>query len=240
MLWPAVEEAYANAFQPGIAESVDGEVDGFVQPVLRRFAQPWSAPEVRPLPREIDVTSPAKLDDEEVEFYWVGTEARIAGTVVHRWLQILAEQRIEGDPADPGLRDKLTGRWLRELGIGEEQRAGIAARISAALDGILGDERGRWVLDGEGHAELALTGLVDGDLETVVLDRVRIDENGDHWIVDYKTSTHEGGNLEGFLDAEVTRYTPQLRKYAAMYRAYAGTEPRCALYFPLLQRFIEI
>jgi ATP-dependent exoDNAse (exonuclease V) beta subunit len=74
----------------------------------------------------------------------------------------------------------------------------------------------------------------------VVLDRVRIDDNGDHWIVDYKTSTHEGGNLEGFLAAEVSRYTPQLQKYAAIYSAFSGTEPRCALYFPLLQQFIEV
>ena len=69
---------------------------------------------------------------------------------------------------------------------------------------------------------------------------MRIDENGEHWIIDYKTSTHEGGNLEGFLDAEINRYTPQLKKYAAIYRAFSGSEPRCALYFPLLRRFVEI
>ena len=58
--------------------------------------------------------------------------------------------------------------------------------------------------------------------------------------MDYKTSTHEGGNLAGFLDAEVARYTPQLRKYAAIYAAWAGVQPRCALYFPLLREFVEI
>ena len=73
-------------------------------------------------------TAPAGAPDEEVEFYWVGTEARIAGTVVHRWLQALAEDRIGGDPADPDLRDRLTGRWLRELGIGDNLRDGIALR----------------------------------------------------------------------------------------------------------------
>ena len=69
---------------------------------------------------------------------------------------------------------------------------------------------------------------------------MRVDDNGVHWIVDYKTSTHEGGNLPGFLDAEVTRYRPQLRKYAAVYGAWAGVEPRCALYFPLLGEFVEV
>ena len=74
----------------------------------------------------------------------------------------------------------------------------------------------------------------------MILDRVRIDDDGAHWIIDYKTSTHEGGNLPGFLAAEIERYTPQLRKYATIYAAWAGVQPRCALYFPLLREFVEI
>ena len=100
--------------------------------------------------------------------------------------------------------------------------------------------RGRWLLDGEGYAELALSGVHEGEVESIVIDRLRIDASGIHWIVDYKTSTHEGGDLESFLDAEVRRYRPQLQKYAAIYEAYSGTAPRCALYFPLLQRFVEL
>jgi ATP-dependent exoDNAse (exonuclease V) beta subunit len=69
---------------------------------------------------------------------------------------------------------------------------------------------------------------------------VRVDDEGNHWIIDYKTSTHEGGNLQGFLNAEIDRYKPQLKKYAALYAAYSGEQPRCALYFPLLQEFVEI
>jgi hypothetical protein len=239
MLWPAVESAWEAAYAPGAIPDSEA-VDGFAAPVLRRFTAPWEPPAARLLPREIAPRPPADAQDEEVEFYWVGTGARIAGTVVHRWLQVLAEGRFAGDPADSLARERLTARWLRELGIGDDLRESIAARVAAALDGILSDERGRWVLDGEGHAELALTGVFEGTIESVVLDRVRIDDNGQHWIIDYKTSTHEGGNLQGFLDAEATRYTPQLHKYAAIYRAFSGAQPRCALYFPLLQRFVEI
>jgi ATP-dependent exoDNAse (exonuclease V) beta subunit len=239
MLWPVVEERYAESFEAG-SEIIGEPVEDFAKPALRQFNAPWSPPDVKLLPQEIETGDVTVEEDEEVEFYWVGTEARIAGTVVHRWLHSLAEGRVQGAPDDPALRNSLTGRWLRELGIGEEQGGGISARVSAALDGMLSDARGRWILEGDGHAELALTGVFDGALESVVLDRVRIDDNGDHWIVDYKTSTHEGGNLEGFLAAEVSRYTPQLQKYAAIYSAFSGTEPRCALYFPLLQQFIEV
>ena len=74
----------------------------------------------------------------------------------------------------------------------------------------------------------------------MVLDRVRIDDDGTHWIIDYKTSSHEGGDLNGFLQAESDRYRPQLARYAAIYGAYANTDARCALYFPILQSFVEV
>jgi ATP-dependent exoDNAse (exonuclease V) beta subunit len=238
MLWPAVEEAYGAAFDPALVVEGHEEV-GLEEPVLRRFATPWQAPDVTPLPG-LRVAAPVEVDEEKVEFYWVGTEARIAGTVVHRWLQALTEGRVDMDGEDPAARDRVTRRWLREAGLGDEVHDGIVTRVNDALDGILGDEKGRWVLDGRGHTELALTGVYDSEIESVVLDRVRIGDDGIHWIVDYKTSTHEGGNLGGFLDAEITRYTPQLQKYAAIYAAWAGVQPRCALYFPLLREFVEI
>jgi ATP-dependent exoDNAse (exonuclease V) beta subunit len=82
--------------------------------------------------------------------------------------------------------------------------------------------------------------VLDDRVESIVLDRVRIDEEGTHWIVDYKTSSHEGGDLANFLSAETDRYRPQLSKYAELYRNYAGVDVRCALYFPLLQEFVEV
>jgi len=96
------------------------------------------------------------------------------------------------------------------------------------------------LIDGDGHAELSLSGVVNGQLESVILDRVRIDDDGIHWIVDYKTSSHEGGDLQGFLSAETDRYRPQLAKYVEIYRNYTNADVRCALYFPLLQEFVEV
>jgi ATP-dependent exoDNAse (exonuclease V) beta subunit len=69
---------------------------------------------------------------------------------------------------------------------------------------------------------------------------VRIDEEGVHWIIDYKTSTHEGGDLAGFFRQESERYRSQLQKYASLYGALTGKTIRTALYFPLLQEFFEV
>ena len=51
---------------------------------------------------------------------------------------------------------------------------------------------------------------------------------------------HEGGDLQQFLQAEAERYRAQLTRYASIYRAYSGAAARCALYYPLLQEFVEV
>ena len=237
LLWPALEPAYEEAFASWSGSGAAPDDTVYVQPVRQRFDTPWTLPAITPPPWS--AAPDAQVDaEEDVEFYWVGTEARIAGTLAHRWLQMIADGSVPPG-ADASMRP-VTLRWLNEMGLGSSAADTVAQRVERAVAGTAGDERGRWLLSGEGHAELALTGMYEGEIESIVVDRVRIDDNGDHWIVDYKTSTHEGGNLAGFIAAEVTRYTPQLRKYAAIYRAYTGTEPRCALYFPLLQEFVEI
>jgi ATP-dependent exoDNAse (exonuclease V) beta subunit len=82
--------------------------------------------------------------------------------------------------------------------------------------------------------ELALTGRIDGIIVSVVIDRTFVDETGTRWIVDYKSSSHEGADLEGFLASEQERYRPQLERYASLMR-HVGPEPiRLGLYFPLL------
>lgn len=47
----------------------------------------------------------------------------------------------------------------------------------------------------------------------------------------------EGGpenEVDAFIDGEVRTYTPQLARYAALWRAWSDEPVRCALYFPAL------
>ena len=235
LLWRATQADFMAAFE-GLGAREEQDDDEWLLPVLRRFDRPWSLPVVDPIPGRDSPEEIQELVEEQVEFYWVGTEARVAGTVVHRWLEAMSEGRIS--LADD--RGPATLRWLAEMGFTGKDADGIAERVEKALNAALADERGRWIIEGNGHAELPLSGVHDGELVSVLIDRVRIDDDGTHWIVDYKTSSHEGGNLEGFLQAEQDRYRPQLERYAALYAAWCGVTPRYALYFPLLQEFVEL
>jgi hypothetical protein len=50
--------------------------------------------------------------------------------------------------------------------------------------------------------------------------------------VDYKTSSHEGADVEAFLEREKERYRAQLERYAAVLSDSRGVG--LSLYFPLL------
>lgn len=181
----------------------------------------------------------------DLSWTWVGDAARKAGTVVHRELE-----RIVLSGSVPADVERYVGthhtRWraaLHRAGVEAAQLASMTQRVSTAIKRCLEDEQGRWLLrrrERFDEVEFAVSGWVDGALVHGVLDRCFLDELGVRWIVYYKTTTHEGGDLDFFLSEQVRRYTPQLRRYRQLV-APLGPEPvRAGLYFPWLQRFIDL
>lgn len=243
-LWPVLASDFERAFAAAERISLAGDIDEaerYVLPGLRRMNGLWQPPQVADVPGAHGNNVP-DVDSAEkpVEYYWVGSAARHAGTIVHRWLQRISEGRTEVTVDGLTMLRPVTRRWAEILGVAPDDLDPVCKRVEDALNGVLGDEQGRWITAGEGFAELPLTGVVDGTIESIVIDRVRIDDDGTHWIIDYKTSAHEGGDLAGFLQQESDRYRPQLAKYARIYSAMNDADVRAALYFPLLQAFCEV
>ncbi len=241
-LWPALEPDFEAAFAAsGIAEE-EGDYedeDSYLEvPVLRRLTvEPPAKPPQ--LPKREDTPTQSKTgDDTKVDYYWVGSAARHAGTIVHRWLQRISEGGATLDDRDA--LQRTSRRWARGLGVKEDEIDAVCERALLALERIGSDEQGRRLLFGEGKSELGLSAVIDGTVQSVILDRVHIDEQGVHWIIDYKTSTHEGGDLAGFLEQEQDRYRPQLEKYKGVYDKLTDAPVKTALYFPLLQQFVEV
>ncbi|MGB6488697.1 MAG: PD-(D/E)XK nuclease family protein, partial [Steroidobacteraceae bacterium] len=200
------------------------------------------------LPRRLPPAPPltrlplAQRSLEPPEFSWVGETARHVGTVVHAALQALGAAPDLPPRAWVESRAGLYREQLRRYGVpaGELERA--AAVVVEALARTVGDDRGCWILSREHRdaaSELALTGIVGGRLTSVVVDRSFVDTQGTRWVIDFKTSRHEGGRLEQFLDQELERYRAQLETYAALARSLGPEPVRSALYFPLLGAFRE-
>jgi len=158
--------------------------------------------------------------------------------VVHGILQQMGREGVAAWNAQRvrALRPLITAR-LAEAGVPPAQMEGAVQRSETGLLGVLGDERGRWILDSahsDGRCEYALTAVLGGELRNVVLDRTFVDAAGIRWIIDYKTSAHEGGGVEEFLDRERERYRAQLERYAKIMSKLDGRTLRLGLYFPLI------
>jgi ATP-dependent exoDNAse (exonuclease V) beta subunit len=236
-LWPVVGEhfhAAATAAAPaGAARAAPVRAVGG----LARRASGWQVPEPPPAPHWRAPADEARAP-EKIEFSWVGETARHVGSVAHRWLQRIADDRlVDWDPARierlrRAVRNALAGRGVRDADL-----ADAAERVLAALRNAVADERGRWLLGPHPHAatEHRITAVVDGAIRRLVIDRLFEDASGARWVVDYKTSSHEGAASEAFLDRERERYAAQLERYA---RAVGGGYRR-GLYFPLLKGWRE-
>jgi len=237
VLWPAL----APRFEPVGGGEAAGAILPRTGPLLRllpswRGAEPPPSLALRQLP-------PPYLVSEPTEFSWVGETARRVGTVVHAWLARLSQ--APHLPAPGRIADE-SGAVLAELaraGVPEHERAQAGATVVDALTRTLGDERGRWILDSrhlEAHSEWELSGLSGGLLRSVIIDRCFVDERGTRWVIDYKTSAHEGGGLDEFLDQELDRYRAQLASYRDLARGLGPQPVRAALYFPLLGALREL
>ncbi|MFL6565156.1 MAG: UvrD-helicase domain-containing protein [Burkholderiales bacterium] len=174
---------------------------------------------------------PEESGEERIEFSWAGETARHVGTVVHRWLQRIAEDELRGwDAARVSSLEKSFARDLQRRGVPPAELERSAASVALALRNTLADERGRWILGPHGLARSEYRMRVHGPegRRTYVMDRIFRDRDGRLWVVDFKTSRHEGAAVEAFLDQERTRYAAQLEAYAA---ALGGASR--GLYFPL-------
>jgi ATP-dependent helicase/nuclease subunit A len=198
---------------------------------LRRLAADFVMPDAPPA---IEWRVVEQARGVEIEFSWAGETARHVGTVVHAWLRRMAEDALRGwtNETVASLRPQFA-RELERHGVRPAELAPAVDLVAAALTNAMTDERGRWILGPHAEAWTEYR-ICTRDGRRLVADRRIREASGAHWVVDYKTSRHEGADREGFLDQERVRYAPQLEQYSGNLE-----NARMGLYFPLLRGWRE-
>ena len=235
-IWPSVEPQFISvAEEKGQADQTEEQIKTFT-PTIRRLPVSWTLPDLPGSVQWQNDQSDLKQKEELREFSWAGEPARHIGTVVHRLLQQVAQE-------DSSQWDQLQSliplieTLLLESGLSKTMLPMAVKRVCSAIERTLQDDRGQWIMSKDHQNprnEYALTGIVDGEMMNVILDRTFIDEKGTRWIIDYKTGGHEGGGLESFLDNEQLRYKDQLERYAKLMAQLEDRPIRLALYFTQL------
>ncbi len=242
LLWPVV----AATFQERIAPAQNDEpVEPAEEPALPvtvadtliRLHPTWQCPEP-PSGVPVPLAEPPAVESEAIEFDWAGETARHVGTVVHRFIEHLARlpdaERAAFRPASQ--RAPIRSQLL-QAGVMPDDLDTATGHVEQALERLLADPRGQWILSSahqDAHNEYPLTGILNDMPRHFIVDRTFIDDTGTRWIIDYKTSRHEGGGLDEFLDREVERYRSQLETYARLFAQRESRPIRLGLYFPLL------
>ncbi len=248
-LWPAVEADYRAELEQQAPQAEPAAVPAEIQePTLRRLAADWQLPAPPPPIRwsGLSGAGPEQQEPDDtngmIEYRWAGRTIMHVGTVVHRYLQTMAAEGTGSWNAGKigALRHNYQ-ETLRALGVPGEELETAGGWVEQALTSVLEDPRGQWVLatrEGQKN-EYALSGIYGGNVINIIIDRTFVDENGVRWIVDYKASRHESGDVDEFLDLQRERYREQLERYATVMSALDERPIRLGLYFPLLRGWRE-
>jgi ATP-dependent exoDNAse (exonuclease V) beta subunit len=231
-LWPSLTQEEHDRFHGRLHSQGSAPI---AQPpaLLRRLPNDWAPPE---LPASVDWagSGPLPIERRDPTYEWVGDTLRHAGTVVHAMLQ----RAPVGILVIPDLR--VIRKSLAHAGVTPADLDTAAVRVQHALQRMRASPRGRWILADhqDARSEYAITGVIDGELVRGLVDRTFVDQQGTRWIIDFKTSSHEGGGLDAFLDEQQRRYRDQLERYARLL-APLERPVRLGIYFPLLDAWRE-
>jgi ATP-dependent exoDNAse (exonuclease V) beta subunit len=218
--------------------------DALEQPrtLLRRLPANWRAPVLAPSVPWRPELQRATASARKITYEWVSDTSRHVGTVVHELLKRAARegsQSRSGDRLNATL--PLIKSELLRLGVARSEESKASAQVVRALRNTFQSERGRWILDSHINArsEWAIAGRIQDQLITGTIDRIFRDQEDRLWIIDFKTSEHEGSRAEAFLNEEQRRYRMQLDNYATLLARLEEGPIWLGLYFPLLDGWRE-
>ncbi len=237
LIWQNVEAEFMSVLRRSpVQRSLFAEEKQARKTILRRVEADWQLPsfsrsvEWQPAFRETTASA------RKVTYEWVSDTGRHVGTVAHDILKRFAE----AGASDSALASVVQSELLR-LGVPKPEEAAGSERVLRAVRNTLSSERGQWILSphSESRSEWPVGGIVGSQIVSGAIDRIFRAEDGRLWIIDFKTSEHEGGRTKKFLDEEQRRYKPQLESYATLVARLEKGPISLGLYFPLLDAWRE-
>jgi ATP-dependent exoDNAse (exonuclease V) beta subunit len=175
----------------------------------------------------------------------VDSLAASVGSLIHLYLEMVARSGCDAWSRER-IRSLLPAMalWLTQHGYSATDARLGAARTAEVMQATLASETGRWVLKSRssGSAELALNRL-DGEpdrqqLATHIIDRSFV-EDGQRWIIDYKTAQVADAGSGATLQAHAERYRLQLERYGRLFDD-EGLPQRLAIFYVAHGQLIEL
>jgi hypothetical protein len=132
---------------------------------------------------------------------------------------------------------------LGRLGLQHDELDAAAGQAARHLAGCLTHERFRAVFhprNQQAEGPLRLSGLFEGRLVAVTIDRSFVDPSGERWIVDFPADGPAGAHDAQYVDQEIERHRLMLPERRHLVTALYGQPARAGLFFPLAARWVEL
>ena len=165
---------------------------------------------------------------------------RHVGTITHSWLEHIADN-LQNWSSDKIEQQHLTIKnQLQQLGVSRIDLKKAVELVTLNLQQTLSDDQGQFILSRhqQSVSELALERLEEGEFKSYIIDRTFIDADGTRWIIDYKTSSHQGAGRDDFLLQQKQHYQSQLENYASLFRELESLPIKLAVYFTRYQKLL--
>lgn len=260
--WPAFADKIHSQFdqwqshqQTDSNQAIAAQAEIFRMPrppvpaILRRLPAGFEPPAY---PRRLGAETASPREIAAYTRHEGGLVSRALGTAVHAFFEQLAQLRVklelnEALTALSAMRPRILAS-IRSYGIPQQQAGQIATQSHEIVLRASSDPIAAWILSPHALAqeETRWTGLIDGALRTVQVDRIFRAGEAPHapgdavwWIVDYKTTHPEGVDSAAMLPTLRAQFAPQLELYARMLRNLQGASCtiRAGLYYPRLLQF---
>jgi ATP-dependent helicase/nuclease subunit A len=193
--------------------------------------------------------NPIKEQQEKISFHnktagfqLVETTSQRIGTFIHLLLQQISQLgKNWWEEKSSVLKKQYLQKNLIQLGVLSQNMSDAIDTVLLAIHNTLMDPRGQWILKNHKEAknEFRLTAVIESKVQSFVIDRTFIDENGHRWIIDYKTSRPNDHNVEAFITAEKIKYRQKMLNYAEAMCKIDQRPIKLGLYFPLASIWCE-
>jgi ATP-dependent helicase/nuclease subunit A len=236
LLWSTVGGEFLRAAEAPLAPVEQPGSEDFV-PKLIRLPAP-AIPEM--LVARAGMASAAN-PHEIVRHRDQGSLEASCGTLSHLYMELIARegetqwQMERLQRLQPAMQS-----WLQRQGHSAQEAAQGAASVARNLVRTLDSEAGRWVLRSRegGQSEFALATADEHKIATHVMDRTFI-EDGQRWIVDYKSAWLGEAADTAALSAFAEQYRAQLERYAGLF-VEEGVPVRKAVFFLAHGQLVEL
>lgn len=242
LLWNTIAPKVADNVVSNTSVSAAENLPSQALPALVRLAASWQLPaniQLAPIPTMLNSSN-------AITFQWQPNQERRLGIVIHQILRHLGERGIKTWKmlSHPQQQQQIQTLCIN-AGLPQEQLTYAAQQVQKAINNIINDAKGAWLLlhlaNSQARYEYSVSSWEQDEIKQWVLDVTFIDDLGTRWIIDYKTAvlTENDDSLTTFLQTQQANYRQQLENYAAQLMKLDPRPTRLGLYLPLMPEWIE-